>query len=352
MPLTLISGERTVSGVELDERAARAASGFSKLGIGPGDSVAILMRNDLDFLSATLGTTALGAYAVPVNWHFTVEEARYVISDSRARAVVIHEDLVDRFKGAVPPGVTLVAVPTPPEVRAAYRLPEDVPGFRGAMRWNAWLASHTPRKEPRLPAPASMIYTSGTTGRPKGVRRRPPTEEHVRATREMGSAVFGISPGMRTVITGPLYHSSPNFYALAALQQGDLMVLQPRFDPEELLALIQRHRITHLNMAPIMFVRLLRLPDEVKRRYDVSSLEWVVHAAAPCPPGVKRAMIEWWGPIINERYGATEIGPVVFCTSEEWLAHPGTVGRAVTGATVRIYGDDGNLLPAGQAGDV
>jgi long-chain acyl-CoA synthetase len=157
---------------------------------------------------------------------------------------------------------------------------------------------------------------------------------------------------MRTVITGPVYHSAPNFYALYAAQSGGLVILQPRFDPEELLALVAEHRITHLHMVPTMFVRLLKLPEAVKQRYDLSSLEFVVHAAAPCPPEVKRRMIEWWGPVINEYYGGTETGAVVFVTSQEALKKPGTVGRPLDFSTVRIYDEAGGVLPQGEIGEV
>jgi long-chain acyl-CoA synthetase len=133
---------------------------------------------------------------------------------------------------------------------------------------------------------------------------------------------------------------------------GGLAILQPRFDAEELLRFIEQYRITHLHMVPTMFVRLLRLPEEVKRRYDLSSLEWVVHGAAPCPVDVKQAMIEWWGPVIGEYYGATETGIATFHNSEEALSKPGTVGRPASGGTVRIYGADGRVLPAGGVGEI
>jgi long-chain acyl-CoA synthetase len=159
-------------------------------------------------------------------------------------------------------------------------------------------------------------------------------------------------PRICTVMTGPMYHSAPNAYGNAAVGAGATVVLQPRFDPEELLRLIEQHRVTHLHMVPTMFVRLLKLPEEVRRKYEVSSLEFVVHAAAPCPPHVKRAMIEWWGPVINEYYGSTETGAVVFCSSEDWLAHPGTVGKAFNGAVVRVLREDGSDAAVGEAGDI
>jgi len=157
---------------------------------------------------------------------------------------------------------------------------------------------------------------------------------------------------MVTVITGPMYHSAPNAYGLYAFRVGANIILQPRFDPEELLQMIERHKVTHLHMVPTMFVRLLKLPDEVKRKYDLSSLRFVVHAAAPCPVHVKQAMIEWWGPVINEYYGGTETGAVVFCDSEEYLAHPGTVGKAIDDAKVMVIDEDGKELTHGATGEI
>jgi long-chain acyl-CoA synthetase len=155
-----------------------------------------------------------------------------------------------------------------------------------------------------------------------------------------------------TVVTGPMYHSAPNAYGAYCLRAGAEVILQARFEPEELLRLIERHRVTHLHMVPTMFVRLLKLPPEVRKSYDLSSLKFVVHAAAPCPIDVKREMIEWWGPVINEYYGATQTGAVVFCTAEEWLAHPGTVGRPQANVKLVITDDAGKEVPVGEPGDV
>jgi long-chain acyl-CoA synthetase len=151
---------------------------------------------------------------------------------------------------------------------------------------------------------------------------------------------------------GPIYHSAPNAHANFNYRAGANIVILPRFDAEGLLAAIEKHRITHLNMVPIMFNRLLKLPQAVRERYDVSSLKFVAHAAAPVSPPIKRAMIEWWGPVINEYYGSTEMGNVTFCTAEEWLAHPGTVGRAMPNAVVRVVDEQGNELPPREIGEV
>jgi long-chain acyl-CoA synthetase len=251
--------------------------------------------------------------------------------------------------------VPLLVVSTPPEIAAAYGvLEEQCQVAAGATAWSEWLAGFNPMPEGAATAFSSMIYTSGTTGHPKGVRRLnlgPDFAETVaRASRE----VLGFVPGrpIRTVITGPIYHSVPNFYGLRAVREGALVILQPRFDAEGLLRLIEQYRITHVHTVPTMFVRLLRLPEQVRQNYDLSSLQWVAHGAAPCPTSIKRAMIDWWGPIVTEYYGGTESGFVTFHTAEEAVRKPGTVGRPVSGATIRIYDDYGRELPPGEVGEI
>jgi long-chain acyl-CoA synthetase len=171
-------------------------------------------------------------------------------------------------------------------------------------------------------------------------------------------AGFGFTPFLETgkeivtIIAGPLYHSAPNAYAMMGVRVNGTIILQPRFDPESMLQLIEQHRVTHLSMVPVMFNRLHRLPDDVKKKYDVSSLAFVVHNAAPCSPIVKRAMIEWWGPIIHETYGSTEVNMIALCNSPEWLAHPGTVGRILPDAIVRIVDAEDNDLPVRGVGEI
>jgi len=223
----------------------------------------------------------------------------------------------------------------------------------GAVDWSAWRDSHAPMAGDPRPPRVGLIYTSGTTGKPKGVRRQPvDAAMAARMSRLMGTAL-GLVPGesIRTVITGPIYHSAPNAYATVAARLGELVVLAPRFDPEALLAMIERYRITHIHVVPIMFVRLLSLSDAVRHRYDLSSLRFVAHGAAPCPPEVKRAMIDWWGPVIHEYYGGTETGGAVCHTSAEALAKPGTVGRAMEGCTIRIVAPGGRTCAIDEPGE-
>jgi len=353
----IISGDRRLSSEALGERAARAASGLASLGVRRGDLIAVYLRNDLPFFEASFAAGLLGAYPTPVNWHYAEAEARYLFENSGARVIVIHADLIPAIRGALPPGVPVLVVATPPEIARAYGIdPAPVPP--GMIDWSSWLEGFAPYDQPAVDGPGTVIYTSGTTGHPKGVRRDQPTPEQLAVSSQIMAQAFGFADWLTrpteivTVITGPMYHSAPNAYGLVSVRLGARVILEARFDPEELLAMIERYRVTHIHMVPIMFNRLLRLPDAVKARYDLSSLKFVVHAAAPCPAPVKRAMIEWWGPVINEYYGSTETGAVVFCTSQQWLAHPGTVGRAMPGADVRVIDAEGNSLPTGEIGEV
>jgi long-chain acyl-CoA synthetase len=350
---TLIAGERRLPGPELIGRALRAAGGFKQLGIGDGGAVALLLRNDFALFEASLAAGYAGAYATPVNWHFTADEAGYILRDCGARAVLVHADLWPRIAAVVPPGVAPFIVPTPPEIAAAYGVPAAAcRPPQGVEVWDHWVARQAPATMISALPRGSMIYTSGTTGRPKGVRRDPPTAEQMLRFSALAAKVFGYEPGMVVLMNGPMYHSAPNAYGLGAARAGATLVLQPRFDAEEMLALIERYRVTHMHIVPTMFVRLLKLPEAVRGRYDVSSLRFVIHGAAPCPPEVKRAMIQWWGPVINEYYGSTETGVPVWQSSADALKKPGSVGRIVEGAIVKVFDDDGNEVPRGQIGEI
>ncbi|MBY0329526.1 MAG: AMP-binding protein [Acetobacteraceae bacterium] len=346
---TILSGARSITRAALGARIRRAASGYAALGVGPGDCVALLLRNDPAFLEASHAATLLGAYAVPVNWHWKPEEVAYLLADCDAKVVVAHADLLELLAEA-PAGIAVLTVPTPPENAAAYGIPEGGP-VRGEG-WEEFLARHAEWSQPPQPPRQSMIYTSGTTGRPKGVKRAPPTPAQAAARAESRRLIYGVEPGIRALLPGPLYHSAPNSFGLSSAMLADLLVIMPRFEPEEFLALIERHRIDTSFVVPTMFVRLLRLPEAVRRRHDLSSLRHVTHAAAPCPPEVKRAMIDWWGPVIHEFYGATDLGGPTVCSSHDWLRKPGTVGRVVPGATLRILDDEGRECPPGVPGEI
>jgi long-chain acyl-CoA synthetase len=347
-------GDRRVPLAVLRERGGRLATALAASGVGEDDSVALLMRNDLCLLEAMIATAQLGAYLVPINWHQKSEEVRFILEDSGAKVLLAHADLLAGVPGAVPAGVKVFAAPTPPELALAYSVPAKNCGIApDVASLETLIEAHPPMADTtRVGSRGSIVYTSGTTGRPKGVRRFALDPAAARRFGELSEKWFDLRPGIRTVMAGPMYHSAPSTYTRAVLRSGGSIVLMPRFDAEQLLALIERERISHLHMVPTMFVRMLRLPEEVKRRYDTSSLEFVIHGAAPCSGEVKQAMIEWWGPVIHEYYAATETGMVSRSSSAEWLQRPGTVGKAWPGRSVLVYADDGRPAPPGVAGEI
>jgi long-chain acyl-CoA synthetase len=288
-----------------------------------------------------------------VNWHFKPEEVDYILKDSGAAVLIGHADLLHQLGGGIPPGVTVISAPTPPEILATYQIDRDqiaTPDF--AFDFESWLAQQAPYNGPQVPQPQNMIYTSGTTGHPKGVRRNTPTLEQAASAERMRAMIYGLKPGARALVPGPLYHSAPNSFGIRAGRLGGALVLMPRFEAEELLRLIEAERIDTIFMVPTMFIRLMKLPEAIRRTYDISSLRHIIHAAAPCPADVKRAMIDWWGPVIYEFYGSTESGAVTFAGSEDALKKPGTVGKLSPGAELRVLGDDGRILPQGEIGEI
>ncbi len=348
----VIIGEQFFPKEAMVQRGARAASGLRELGIGPGKAVGLLLRNDATFIEAWLAAASLGAHPVPLNWHSRVEELSYILDDCGAGVVVAHSDLLTRFREAVE-GRTVIVARTSPEFAEASHLSQaEIAIAPGATEWSSWLADFEPLAAAPTSGSASLMYTGGSTGYPKGVLREPRSSEQMAIYGYVERSVYGMVSGARTVVLAPLYHSAPLYHATAAFLRDGLLVIQPRFDPLGLLELIERHRITHLLMVPTMFTRLLRLPDEMKSRYDLSSLVHVAHGAAPCSPEIKRRMIEWWGPIIVEYYGCTESGVVTSADTAEWLEHPGTVGRAVPGAVVTVQNDEGAVLAPFEVGEV
>ncbi len=350
----IISGERSIGYAELHLRIARAATGLKSLGLRDGAPVAMMLRNDFAFFEVSGAAATLGSPVVPINWHLKADEVAYILEDSGARILVCHADLLPQIASRLSDDLNVLVVATPPEIAAAYGIAKAtaaVPHFM--VDWDVWREWQTPYEGP-IGRASPMFYTSGTTGAPKGVRRHAMEPERAAGAERVGAIAYGIRPGQGQVVlmNGPMYHSAPNSYGMMAFRQGCTIVLEPRFDAEDLLRLVDRHKVTHMHMVPTMFVRLLRLSDDIKRRYDLSSLRFVVHGAAPCPPQVKRAMIEWWGPVINEYFGSTETGIPVWHSAAEALAKPGTVGRAIEGGIVRIFGPNGEPCAANEPGEI
>ncbi len=326
MTARLLFNDQEISAAELERRAGCAAGGFDRLGIAEGDVVALMLRNEPAYFEAMLACRQLGAYYCPINWHFKAGEAGFILRDSGARALVANPDLLSQVESGLPAGVAVIA------------------------QWAGWRDAQSPWSGARRNPRGNMPYTSGTTGRPKGVRRAAATEEQRALAMELYRAVLGIEPSMRALVSAPLYHSAPNLYGMQALLAGELLAVEPRFDAEATLALIERHRLTNLYLVPTMYVRLLKLAPEVRRRYDIGSVRFISSTGSPCAPEVKRAMIDWFGPVITETYASSETGHITFIDSHAWLKRPGSVGRALGEGVVKILDDDGRELPPGKIG--
>jgi long-chain acyl-CoA synthetase len=346
-----MAGGKVRGGAAIQERALRGVGGLTALGIGEGDVVAVMLRNEPAFLETMLIARLAGCYSCPVNWHYKADEAGYVLRDCAAKALFVHADLLHQIEAGIPGTTRVIVVEPPAEVRAAFRLAAAqcrVP--EGAVEYERWLEGSPAYDGPPRQAHYSLPYSSGTTGRPKGIMRKPPSPEHAARMLEITQTALGISPGMRTAIVAPLYHSAPASYGMQSLLFGDIVLVHERFEAERLLADIERHRLDRLYLVPTHFVRLLRLPDAVKRRYDLSSIAFVASTGSPCPPEVKRQMIDWWGPVINESYASSEAGFITALSSQEAMTHPGSAGRPLPGADVRIVNDAGEVLPPFEPG--
>lgn len=349
----LVFGAHNESGMTLSADVARCVTGLQTLGCAAGDRVAVAMRNCREQLIVTLATQHIGAYPVQMNWHSQASEMHYVLEDCGARILAAHTDLLQVLERQRLAGLAIVAVRPAPELMSSYRIaPARAQVQAGDVEWDGWIAGLSATTAEPSPPVDSIIYTSGTTGSPKGVRRFAPTPQQVEQTERMRVQMSGITKGARVLVPAPLYHTAPHVFALRAVRKAEVLVVPARFDPVDFLRSIERHRITHVYVVPTMFVRLLALPEEQRRQFDLSSLRFALHAGGPCAPTIKRAMIDWWGPIINEYYGSTEAGPSTFCSSADSLHRPGTIGRALPGVTLVAHDEQGQALPAGDIGEL
>jgi len=319
--------------------------GLRALGLERGDAVAVALPNCGEFYAIYLACLQAGFYLTPINWHLAGPEIAYIVSDSGAKAFIGHERIAQVCRTAAE------EIDFPKDARFAIG---RVEGFRPFSE----LVADQPISMPaQRSAGTVMNYTSGTTGKPKGVKRPlAPAEVEPDLIAQMMAVVwqmFGIKPEDDNVhICGsPLYHTAVLVYSGTSMHLGHAVVLMEKWDAEEMLRLIQKHRVTTSHMVPTQFHRLLLLPQERRDKYDVSSTRCMIHAAAPCPPDVKRRMIEWWGNSIYEYYAATEGGGTLV-TPQEWMKYPGTVGRAWPNAEIKILDDENQPVPTGQQGTV
>lgn len=328
----------------------RAAQALAREGFGPGDVVALVLRNAPVYVEALTCLRCLDAVLVLVPWHLTARELQPIFAAVAPRLILVHADLLGPVAAAnqAAPAARLVVVDTPAQIVAAFGLaaaPVAAPPA-DALHWAALTAG----SGTGLPVPArtlqAIAVSSGSTGAAKIIRR-----DGRQRWRQWAAQCTEAWPAVRrSIVTAPLYHTGQYGVFSQACQRQAEVVLLPRFEPQAFLAAVERHRINHAYLGPPMFVQLLRLPPAVRERYDVSSLDYVVQTGAPCAPAIKRQMIDWLGPVIWEVYGASECSLIAACSSHEWLARPGTVGRPLRG--VVILDEQGRPCPAGQDGEI
>jgi fatty-acyl-CoA synthase len=341
MAFRISTGTDVVSFSQLEARANQAAHGFRSLGLKRGDHIVILMENRREFLEICFAADRTGLYYTTASTHLTNDEIHYIINDCHASLVLVSDTLIDRIRSFV--GL----LPGDRRVMAIGSGESALPSFSEMVA----AAPVTPISDESQGL--DMLYSSGTTGRPKGVKWALPDQPVGSPSMliELLSGLFGYSAATRYLCPAPLYHAAPLRHTMVTIRTGGSAIIMPKFDAETSLALIEAERITHSQWVPTMFVRLLKLPVETRLRHSLASMRMAVHAAAPCPVDIKRRMIEWWGPIIHEYYAGTENNGFTALTTDEWLSHVGSVGRAKLGV-IHICDEDGAELPTGAEGEV
>jgi long-chain acyl-CoA synthetase len=336
------SGE-VVTYRQLDEEANRLSHVLRAAGLRAGDHVAVCLENSARFLPVIWGCHYAGLYYTAMSSRLTTEEMAYILEDCGARAFITSAYKADQ---------ATELVDQMPGVSVRLMIGGTVDGYEP---YEDAIAAQAPTalEEERVEG-QDMLYSSGTTGRPKGVKVAlpgAPLGEGADGVTGLSSLLFGADESSIYLSPAPLYHAAPLRFCRAVHRLGGTVVVMEHFDPEKYLALVEEHRVTFSQVVPTMFIRMLKLPAEVRERYDLSSLKAVVHAAAPCPAEVKAQIIEWFGPVVHEYYAGTEGNGFVYCNSEDWLAHRGTVGRSILG-TIHIVGEDGEEVPIGESGTV
>jgi len=349
----LYFGEQKTERAEFLRRVKCLATILTEHGVGTDDTIAVLMRNDTAYIEIVEACRYVGAYFVTLNWHGAAAEIIDILEDSKSKLLIGHSDLTAKFTADSQLSIPILAAPTPAQLVRAYAVdPAILDGQKNLV--DLFSATQPIQTEPPK-ARGMLAYTSGSTGRPKGIRRvvDPNGPDRYTIYKALAVRLLQLSPGDRFYTAAPLYHSAPNALSTICLaSEYAELYIAPKFDPEGFLADIERYRITHAYLVPTMMVRLLKLPEEVRSKYDISSFKYGVSTGSAWPADVKRAMIDWFGPVFYECYGASEIGFITLISSEEALRKPGSVGKILEGGSIKIIDDDGKELPAGEPGSI
>lgn len=331
----------TVTYGELDRRSAQLARAWHRAGLRAGDGVAVLAENTRHYHEVYWAAIRSGLYLTPVNRHLTASEIGYIVADCGAQAIVV---------GAAFTDVAAEALKNVDQCR--HRLVVG-PAAVGFDPYEVVIGAEPPNPLADQPRGGLMCYSSGTTGRPKGIRRplsgKQIDDPTLSASIDLFVNVYGMDESTRYLSPAPLYHAAPLAWTAAVQSVGGTTVIMETFDAKAALAALEQHQITHSQWVPTMFVRMLKLPPEDRAGLDLSHHRFAIHAAAPCPPEVKRQMLDWWGPVVWEYYAGTEGNGATLISSEEWLARPGSVGRPLFGE-LHICDEDGVELPVGETG--
>lgn len=350
-------GTQCLSFDQFEQCGNKVANGLAKLGVKEGDVVSVLMRNRMAYMEVIHACKRLGIYYCPINWHFTPEEVNFIVRDNGSKYVFTESAFLKDIIGILPDDLHYFCVSSDSELSDSdavksiqHPYPESISAF------DVWRDAQDIYQGPITSPRGHMAYTSGTTGRPKGVVRFPiPLDElpaRQPAMQEVAKLALGIQQGSRALLTAPFYHSAPSIFTQTALRLCDQYIVMDRFDAEEVLKHIDQYKINVVYLVPIMYVRLLKLPQAVREKYDLTSLEFVASTGAPCPPEIKRQMIDWFGPVIHETYASSEAGMITSINSIEALKKPGSAGKPMGAGVIHIRDENGQLCPPLKPGKI
>jgi len=340
---------------DFETRSKKLANILQKQGVGQNDTIAVLMRNDVKYLEVIQACRYLGSYFVPLNWHSVATEIEHIVQDSGAKILIAHTDLIHQFDQQNLPQVLIAVFPTPTDVADSYHIDVTARSISADRALDLEKSLQTTEQISTQPKAfrGMFAYTSGSTGRPKGIKRKADdsSADKYAVYRGLSQSLMQLTTNDRFYVAAPIYHSAPNTLSLCSLAASDVDIyISTKFDPEHFLNAIEKHKITHIYIVPTMMIRLLKLPQTIREQYDLSSLKYAISTGSACPTDIKTAMIDWFGPIFYESYGASEIGFMTLISSSEASQKPGSVGKVVAGGAIKILDENRQELGPQQSG--